>query len=508
MTDELLRGIAVEHGTPTYVYDLATVTEKHAALTSAFPDADIRYAVKANALGAILRHAVKLGMGAEALTEGELERVLRAGFAPERIVLGGPGHARRLVDRATQVGVGLVSLDSRGAWDLWRTSRGPARFVVRVNPGFDPHTHEHLATAAAHSKFGIQTDQAIEVAREIAATGRLAGFHIHAGSMLSDATVADLVVAALEPLYQLFPGLDVVDCGGGFAVPDAPLAGFAAPLRAFAERHGVRLLIEPGRYLVAEAGVLLTTVLHAKTGGPVDHLIADAGMADLVRPALYGARHPVRALAVGGGLDRPAGPRGDDQQVPVDLDGPLCENADRLGRDVGLPLLAPGIVLVVEQAGAYGYAMASNYASSLRPAQVVVDGDEVRLASRREEPSDLWRLEDAGDGPEAVIDRVLAALARGPEGIGVLYEAFADPVRSTVGSLADLARAFSNELYGPLIGPGPTGVLSIDVRGDVARAELSTGDGSSYLMSLARRPGGRHAGAWAITALGRELPGT
>ncbi|HET8984487.1 MAG TPA: hypothetical protein VFN03_01890, partial [Trueperaceae bacterium] len=343
MTDELLSKIAVEHGTPTYVYDLATVTAKHAALTSAFPGADIRYAVKANALGAILRHAVTLGMGAEALTEGELERVLRAGFAPERIVLGGPGHTPRLVERASHVGVGLVSLDSRGAWDVWRDSRGPARFVVRVNPGFDPHTHEHLATAAAHSKFGIPTDQAIAVAHEVAATGRLAGFHIHAGSMLSDASVADLVVAALEPLYRVFPGLQVVDCGGGFAVPDAPLAGFASPLLALARRHGVRLLIEPGRYLVADSGVLLTTVLHAKTGGPVDHLIADAGMADLLRPALYGARHPVRALAASTGQGRPSGsvlPGGRQDvgiRVPVDLDGPLCENADRLGRDVGLP---------------------------------------------------------------------------------------------------------------------------------------------------------------------------
>lgn len=513
MTDELLSKIAVEHGTPTYVYDLRAVTAKHAALTSAFPGADIRYAVKANALGAILRHAVTLGMGAEALTEGELERVLRAGFAPERIVLGGPGHTPRLVERANHVGVGLVSLDSRGAWDVWRDSRGPARFVVRVNPGFDPHTHEHLATAAAHSKFGIPTDQAIAVAHEVAATGRLAGFHIHAGSMLSDATVADLVVAALEPLYQVFPGLQVVDCGGGFAVPDAPLAGFASPLLAFARRHGVKLLIEPGRYLVADAGVLLTTVLHAKTGGPVDHLIADAGMADLLRPALYGARHPVRALAASTGQSPPSGsvlPGGRQDvgtRVPVDLDGPLCENADRLGRDVGLPLLAPGTVVVVEQAGAYGYAMASNYASNLRPAQVVVDGEDVRLASRRESPADLWRLEDEGDGPDAVLRTVLTALADGTSGIGTLYEAFADSLRYKVGSLADLTRAFSNELYGPLVGIGPNSVEAIEVRGDVARAEVTTASGARYLISLARRPVGRHPGAWAITALGRDLPG-
>lgn len=501
MTDELLSRIAVEHGTPTYVYDLSTVTARHAALASAFPGAGIHYAVKANGLGAILRHVARLGMGAEALTHGELERVLRAGFTPESIVLGGPGHTPSLVERAAQVGVGLVSLDSRGAWAVWRDSQGPARFVVRVNPGFDPHTHEHLATAAAHSKFGVPAAQAADLAREVAATGRLAGFHVHAGSMLADAAVADLIVAALEPLYRVFTDLTVVDCGGGFAVPDAPLAGFAGPLLDFAERHDVRLLIEPGRYLVADSGVLLTTVLHTKTGGPVDHLIADAGMADLLRPALYGARHPVRALAAPGVL-KPS-----PSQATVDLDGPLCENADRLGRDVGLPLVAPGTLVVVEQVGAYGYAMASNYASSLRPAQVVVDGDDMRLAARREEPSDLWRLEDPDDNPEAVLARVLGALTDGASGIAVMYDAFADSLRAKVGSREDVARAFANELYGPLVGTGAPRVEVIEVRGDVARAEVSTGSGAAYVLSLARRPYGHHAGSWAITALARDLPG-
>lgn len=501
MTDELLSRIAASYGTPAYVYDLATITAKHAAIAAAFAGADIHYAVKANGLGAILRHAARLGMGAEALTEGELERVLRAGFAPERIVLGGPGHTATLVARASQVGVGLVSLDSRGAWGAWRGSQGPARFVVRVNPGFDPHTHEHLATAAAHSKFGLPTDQAIAVATEVAAAGRLAGFHIHAGSMLADAAVADLVIAALEPLYRQFPGLDVVDCGGGFAVPDAPLAEFAGPMLDFAKRHGARLIIEPGRYLVAEAGVLVTAVLHTKTGGPVAHLIADAGMADLLRPALYGARHPVRVLAASGSAER------QHSGVPVDLDGPLCENADRLGRDVALPLVEPGALVVVEQAGAYGYAMASNYASSLRPAQVVVDGNKIRLAARREEPGDLWRLEDPDDSPESLLGRVLGALTGGSTGIEVLYHAFANSLRAKVGSLEDVTRAFGNELYKPLVGSGGARLDDIEVRGDVARATVSGTDGATYVVSLARRTYGHQAGAWVITALARDLPG-
>ena len=151
----------------------------------------------------------------------------------------------------------------------------------------------------------------------------------------------------------------------------------------FRSRHGVTPLLEPGRFVVADAGVLLTRVLHVKEGER-RHVIADAGMADLLRPALYGAHHPVRL--VGGGREAHAG-------AATDVDGPLCENADRLAQDVELPAVRPGDLLAVERAGAYGFAMASNYASSLRPAEVTWDGVEARLARRRERPEDLWRLE-------------------------------------------------------------------------------------------------------------------
>ncbi|MBX3139222.1 MAG: diaminopimelate decarboxylase [Trueperaceae bacterium] len=401
MTDALLSLIAGRFGTPTYVYDLDVVTEQVARLAAAFPFADIRYAVKANANGALLRHLVSLGVGAEALTEGELERALRAGFAPARIVLGGPGHTPALARRAAEAGVGLVSLDSVGVWRVWREADAPdTRFLVRVNPGFDPHTHEHLATAAATSKFGEPAAAALAVAGEVAATGRLAGFHVHAGSMLDDETVADLVVAALEPLYADFPDADLVDFGGGLAVPHAPLVGFAAAYERFVERSGKRVLLEPGRFVIAEAGTLLTRVLHVKEGAR-RHVIADAGMADLLRPALYGARHPVHLVEAGGGSRGSEGSsveeggRGGVQSgLPTDVDGPLCENADRLGQDVELPAAAAGDLLAVGTAGAYGFAMASNYAGSLRPAEVAVRAGEARLVRRRERPEDLWRLED------------------------------------------------------------------------------------------------------------------
>lgn len=398
MDDDHLAAIAARFGTPTYVYDLDRVDAQVARLQAAFPGAEIHYAVKANANGALLRHLAERGLGAEALTAGELERALRAGFAPERILLGGPGHTPALVARAIEVGVGCVSLDGEGAWRLWRASDlSGTRFLVRVNPGFDPRTHEHLATAAPHAKFGVPPERAAALAAEVAATGRLAGFHVHAGSMIADPEVARLVVEALAPLYDRFPHLDTVDFGGGFAVPDAPLEAFAERFLAFARERDLRPVLEPGRYVVADAGTLVTRVLHVKHG-PLRHVIADAGMADLLRPALYGARHPVWVVTDGarpeGRSEAASEPGNRPAAVPTDVDGPLCENADRLARDVDLPEVAPGDLLAVGRAGAYGFGMASNYASSLRPAEVVTAGGVARLARRRETPEDLWRLED------------------------------------------------------------------------------------------------------------------
>lgn len=405
---ELLTEAAHRFGTPCYLYDLPRITEQVAQLRTAFPGTHLQYAVKANANQAVLRHLAGLGLGAEALTLGELERSLLAGFPPGHILLGGPGMTPQLALRAMRVGVELVSLDGEGAYEVFeglaseQVGEGP-RFLVRLNPGFDPHTHEHLATAAAGSKFGLPHEGAVALAERVAATGRLAGFHVHAGSMLQDPAVAELVVRSLEPLYDRFPELELVDLGGGFAVPQPPLGAFASQYLDFAKRYGLRPILEPGRFLVADAGVLLTRVLHVKEGAR-RHVIADAGMADLLRPALYGARHPVRVVGEGGQPrletvetgHRPA-QAGSAAQAAVragtDVDGPLCENADRLAQDVDLGGVRPGDLLAVGRAGAYGMGMASNYASSLRPAEVVWDGAELRLVRRRETPEDLWRLE-------------------------------------------------------------------------------------------------------------------
>lgn len=382
--DDLLNALAAEHGTPLYVYDLDAVEARVAALRAAFPEARLRYAVKANPNGRLLAALARAGVGVEAITVGEVARAVRAGVPGDAVLVGGPGQGPDLRAFAASVGVGHVSLDSPGQWEAWRevAPRGTG-FLVRVNPGFDPRTHEHLATGAAGSKFGLAPEAARDLAGRVHDAGRLAGFHVHAGSMIEDPAVHDEILDRVAPLFEAFPDAGTFDLGGGFAVPDFPVGRLAARVRPWARERGLSLILEPGRWLVAGAGLLLTRVLWRKDDPP-GHWIVDAGMAQLLRPALYGAEHPIRRVGEG-----PAG----SGTREGDVDGPLCENADRLGRRRTLSA-GPGDLLAVETAGAYGMAMASNYASDLRPAEVVVEGGRPRLARRRERPEDLWRLEE------------------------------------------------------------------------------------------------------------------
>lgn len=378
--DALLKDAAARFGTPLYLYDLDAITGQLERVRTAFPTAELFFAVKANPCGAVLRHLAKLGLGAEVISEGELARSLRAGIQPKRILLGGPRQDRGLTEAAMAARVGWVSLDSVSQAEHWLQNpldiNAGTKFLVRLNPALDPRTHEHLATGAATSKFGMPFSNAVHVAEGLGE--RLAGFHVHIGSQISEVDPYDEVFRQLRELVERFPHVTTLDLGGGFAVPDFPLEAFAAKVTPFTGTR--RLLLEPGRFLVAESGTLLTKVLHVKNG-PVKHVICDAGMADLLRPALYGARHPIRALGKNGPLET------------VDIDGPLCENADRLGRNVLLPNVYPGDLLAVSEAGAYGLSMSSHYASSLRPAEAVLEDGQVRLVTERETLEDLWRLE-------------------------------------------------------------------------------------------------------------------
>ncbi len=420
VADGTLAALADRHGTPLYVYDLDAVAAEVARFRGAFPEIDLRFAVKANPNGAVLAHLADLGVGVEAITVGEATRAARAGVPGARTLLSGPAQDAALRRWARAVPPDLVSLDGEGTWAAWSSEPLPTatRFLVRVNPRLDPRTHPHMATGSEGSKFGIAPEAAAALAREVARAGRFAGFHVHAGSQIRDLGVHREVLDALAPLYAAFPNADVLDLGGGLAVPGYDLDALAALVRPWVDDRGLKLVMEPGRMLVARAGTLLTRVLHVKDG-PRRHAIADAGMADLLRPALYGARHPVRRLG-------PARPTDAEPQPPTDLDGPLCENGDRLGWDVDLGAVAAGDLIAVGEAGAYGWTMGSGYASHVRAAEVAVQGGTARLVRDREPLADLWRGEAsprggslprgerspvawAADGPGA--DRLAAALA-------------------------------------------------------------------------------------------------
>jgi diaminopimelate decarboxylase len=394
-----LEEAATRFGTPLYVYSHDAVVEAYRAYDRAFaPVAHrIHYALKANATGAILRTLAGLGASADIVSGGELLAALRAGFTAERIVFAGVGKTEAEIALGILHDIGHFNAESEA--EIARISRAAAqahrtaRVSLRVNPDIDPRSHPYISTGLRQNKFGVD----IAAARETLARARslpnieVAGLQCHIGSQIAD--LAPLEEAARELaglsrrlLEEGFP-LRTIDIGGGLAVdyegagtPD-PAALAARVIPALADLP-LLLLLEPGRSLVATAGVLLTRVLYLKENAGKQFVIVDAGMNDLLRPALYAAFHRIEPVAPGRGAVR-----------PVDVVGPVCETGDFLARDRPLEEVAVGDLLAVRDTGAYGFCMTSNYNLRPRPAEVLAEGGVLRLVRRRETFEDLVRTE-------------------------------------------------------------------------------------------------------------------
>lgn len=403
MGEGVLSRIAASVGTPVYVYDAATIRRQYASLTRALSAAkhDIHYSVKANGNLAVLGVLRALGAGVDVVSAGELRRALRAGFTPAQIVFGGVGKTPAELEEAVRVGVRLINVESpREMGLLAEIAERLGRRVdvgIRVNPDVAVDTHPYTRTGELGMKFGIAYDAVPAVIREHrqAAQLRLVALGMHVGSQVR---AADVYRRAAERLVQLVAQarrlgvetLQYLDVGGGLGVgyrgePGLAPEAFAAAVVPAACDTGLLLLVEPGRYLVAQAGVLLTRCLYRKHSGGKEFAVVDAGMNDLIRPSLYGAEHDVAVI-------EPSSEAGDAERC-IDVVGPVCETGDFLARDRPLRGVGPGALLAVYGAGAYGFVMSSNYNSRPRAAEVLVDGGCWGLVRERESLEDLMAAE-------------------------------------------------------------------------------------------------------------------
>jgi diaminopimelate decarboxylase len=396
--------LADEFGSPLYVYSAGQLRENYRRLAAAFAPLNplICYAVKANFNLALLRLLRGEGAGFDIVSGGELYRALRAGAAPAHIVFAGVGKTDVEIHAALEAGIGWFNVES--ADELVRlnalaAARGQtATVALRLNPDVEPDTHEHIRTGGLGSKFGMPVAEALVLAQRAAEfpAVRLRGAHIHIGSQVPDPqTSLRAIEVALDFIDQV-PGLDTLDLGGGFPVAYREsdqfpaIEDFAAPIVARLRPLAGRLAfhLEPGRYLVANTGALVATVQAVKDVAGRRTLVVDAGMHNLLRPALYGAYHRVAPLR------RPEV----YAALASDVVGPICESADVLARERSLPPLAAGERLALLEAGAYGFSMASHYNSQPRPAEVLVEGQAASLIRRRETYADLVVGEEGIEG--------------------------------------------------------------------------------------------------------------
>jgi diaminopimelate decarboxylase len=398
-----LRKIAQEVGTPCYVYSCATLRQHYTVFDGAFEDMPhlTCYSVKANGNLAILGLFASLGSGADIVSGGELFKARQAGIPANRIVYSGVGKTQAEIDYALKENILMFNIES--AQELEALNRRAAalkckaRISLRVNPDVDPKTHPYISTGLKKNKFGIDIEQALQSyvrARDLENI-EVIGVDCHIGSQLTEIPP---FIEALERLKLLISRLEekgihiqYLDLGGGLGIsyheeaPPHPRE-YAQAINQGLKSLPWKLILEPGRVIVGNAGILLTEVLYTKKTPSKEFIVVNAGMNDLVRPSFYGSYHEIRPV-----VDKRRELR------VVDVVGPICESSDFIARDRELPEAQPGEFLAVMSAGAYGFSMSSNYNARARAAEVLVNGDQVHVARKRESWEDLIRGETIPD---------------------------------------------------------------------------------------------------------------
>lgn len=397
-----LARIAKQVGTPTYVYSRATLERHYRVLDESLEGHPhlVCYSVKANSSLGTLDVLARLGSGFDIVSGGELRRVLKAGGKARKIVFSGVGKTEDEMASALRARIKVFNVESEQELELLgrvgRRLGKKAPISIRVNPDVDPKTHPYISTGLKAHKFGVPTGQALELyARARRMRGVVVrGVDCHIGSQLTDLRP---FIDALQRLKELVRHLcadghpiDHIDLGGGLGItyddenPPHPFEWGAAVKESLCDLPDIEILVEPGRVIAGNAGILLTRVLYTKDGEEKRFLVVDAAMNDLARPALYGSHHRIQPVK--------EAPRHGPREI-VDVVGPICETGDFLARDRELAVAVPGDLLAVMSAGAYGFSMSSNYNSRPRAAEVMVDGNAFHVIRRRESVNDLIRGE-------------------------------------------------------------------------------------------------------------------
>jgi len=419
--DSDLERIAEKFGTPTYVYSAGTILDHYVRLGAALGSIDhlICYAVKANSNCAILKLLVDAGAGFDIVSGGELFRVVAAGGDPMKCTFAGVGKSREEIEYALEQRVYSLNVESKPELEeidrIARAKHVRAPIALRVNPDVDPHTHQYISTGSRENKFGIALDQVAGVYKRAAAMRNIeiVGVQMHIGSQITEAEPFASAIEKVAPLVRDLRsryGIKFFSIGGGmgiiyrralesglgkwwhghggessaFSVTDYADA-IVPPLREL----GIRILIEPGRFLVGNAGVLLTRVRYIKQTGSKKFVIVDAGMNDLIRPALYHSCHeivPVEEPSTSKGMST-------SKRERIDIVGPVCESGDFFALEREMPELQEGDLLAIMSSGAYGFVMSSNYNSRPLPAEVLVRGDKFTVIRKRQTWEDLVRGE-------------------------------------------------------------------------------------------------------------------